>query len=397
MKWKTAWSYLPVNFATTIGTIENITQRTYFWNNINGNKIKIQFNNRFSDENIVFEKVTIARKKEGKLEDITTITYKGEEKIEISAGAEFFSDEIEFQTMAGIDLVISCYIKERTNVKCACANWARGNWYTKYILDGDYTEQENIEGVESYSIYDFIGGEQNKYDVIVGISDICIYTKDNIQTIALFGDSITHMSYYSNALMKKLYKEYEGRIVVLNRGYGGNRVLKDASYVEDIPGHGVCAGIAGIARFENDVFGIEQPDYVFLLEGVNDLMHPYLFHRMEELPCTKELEEAFRKFAEIAHEKGSKIYFSTIMPLKSDVYDFGEEGERIRKEFNSWLLKCEVADGIFDFAKYMKDENERMCLKSDVHIGDGLHPNEKGGEIMAKIAIKIWKNDEKNM
>ena len=38
MEWKTSWSYLPVDYETSIGTIENITQRTVFWNNLSEKK-----------------------------------------------------------------------------------------------------------------------------------------------------------------------------------------------------------------------------------------------------------------------------------------------------------------------------------------------------------------------
>ncbi len=43
MEWKTSWSYLPVDYETSIGTIENITQRTVFWNNLSGKKVRILF------------------------------------------------------------------------------------------------------------------------------------------------------------------------------------------------------------------------------------------------------------------------------------------------------------------------------------------------------------------
>lgn len=66
--------------------------------------------------------------------------------------------------------------------------------------------------------------------------------------------------------------------VPIDCGIGGNRVLYDACYVEEIPGHGKCFGEAGVKRFERDVYEDMAPDIVFLMEGVNDCTHGLAFH-----------------------------------------------------------------------------------------------------------------------
>lgn len=38
MEWKAIWKYMPVNYNTDIGVVGNITQRTVFCNNLNGEK-----------------------------------------------------------------------------------------------------------------------------------------------------------------------------------------------------------------------------------------------------------------------------------------------------------------------------------------------------------------------
>lgn len=47
MEWKTTWSYLLIDYNSSIGTIENLTQRTVFRNNLSGEKIRIRFSNLF--------------------------------------------------------------------------------------------------------------------------------------------------------------------------------------------------------------------------------------------------------------------------------------------------------------------------------------------------------------
>lgn len=381
MEWRTTWGYLPVNFNTIIATLENITQRTYFWNNINGKKVRILFSNKYSDEKLVFDRVVLAIKQGEELLNATDITCNGQNKIVIEGGQEFYSDEIDFRTLAGSDLVLTCYIKEKVYVKCACANWSDGNWYTEYV-----TEENHI--LECKDVYPFMKEDIYKYTVLPGISRIEVLTDQDVKQVTLFGDSITHMSYYCNALMEYLYKKYPGKISVVNCGYGGNRILRDASFAENIPGHGKCAGPAAIKRFEDDIFHYQCPDYIFLLEGINDLMHPYFFNRMDELPKTEELIQAYKNFAKIAGKKGSQIYFSTVMPFESKEYPFGCEGEKVRNEFNGWIKEQNSSDGVFDFAGSLADCDKPFKLKDSFHIGDGLHPNQLGGEKMAKVVIK---------
>ena len=61
MEWKTTWSYVPLNFDTTIGTLENITQRTTFWNNINGKKVKVKFTNKNGTTPLKLKEVVIGQ------------------------------------------------------------------------------------------------------------------------------------------------------------------------------------------------------------------------------------------------------------------------------------------------------------------------------------------------
>ena len=68
MEWKTAWSYLPLDYGTTIGIVENITQKTVFRNNINGNKVKVKFTNLYGNTPLKLKEVIIAQRKHGQLE-----------------------------------------------------------------------------------------------------------------------------------------------------------------------------------------------------------------------------------------------------------------------------------------------------------------------------------------
>lgn len=392
MEWKTAWSYVPIDYNTTIGTVENITQRTFIWNNLTADKVKIKFSNLYSKEPLVLDKVVIAqREKDTKsLHTEEVITYLGNEKMVIMPGQEYYSDELSWNIQVGTEIVLSIYIKEKANIQSACSTWAARSWHTVYGLNGDYTKAQNFEEKESREIYPFVEADVNKSNIIVGVSEIKLYTNEKVKTIALFGDSITHMSYYSDALMERVYPKLSEKVTIVNRGIGGNRILHDASYVKDMPGNGRCFGIAACKRFEEDVYSSECPEMVIILEGVNDMMHPYVFGHEEEAVSAKDLQAGLETLIQIAHEKGSKVYLGTVMPFRNNELEWLPDSEWVRLDLNEWIRNQKIADGVIDFAKAIEKEENPEYMKEDMHIGDGLHPNHEGGIVMAEAIPMEW-------
>ncbi len=389
MNWYTSWSYLPINYNTTIGTVEDITQRTFFQNNLNGTRVKVKFSNRYGSEPLVIEKVVIGQKKEkqGEITEKQILTRQGNDKIVIAPGEEFYSDEKDWKIEAGTEIVLSVYIKERTNVQSACSTWQAKSWHTVYGENGDFTDWEHFLERESREIYPYVEADVNKANIIVGVSAICLLAEEDVKTVALFGDSITHMSYFADALSEKIYRKHPGKVTIVNRGIGGNRVLHDATFVKDMPGEGACFGVAAVKRFEQDVYETEQPDYVLMLEGVNDMMHPEFFGNPKESVTAEQLADGVKGIIETAHRRGSKIYLGTVMPFGNDEMPGCPLGEQVRKEFNAWIRTQQLSDGIFDFEKALRDANRPEYLKKEMHIGDGLHPNEVGGEVMAATVL----------
>lgn len=389
MNWNKAFSYLPIDYGTVIGTIEDITQRTVFLNNISGEKVKIRFSNRYGRESLILEKVVIAKRKDGgQIKAMAAMTYKGDEKITIAAGEEFYSDELEWSISAGESIILSVYIKEKSDISSACQTWKAESFYTRYRKGGDFTLDKEIEGIECRSIYPYVDADPNKSNVIVGISEILIEGKDKAKNITMFGDSITHMSYYSDALFNRLSEGYKGKGYIVNRGIGGNRLLHDASYMEENAGHGNCFGIAGMTRYKKDIFEDNVPDAVLILEGVNDIMHPYVFEKSRnDVVSAAELIEGMSELINCIHDQGAKVYLGTIMPFKLEEEDWVKEADKVRNGYNDWVRTQKLADGIMDFDRELRDEKDRERLKAELHIGDGLHPNTLGGIKMADLVL----------
>jgi len=390
MNWKTAWSYLPINYHVTIGTVENMTQRTFFRNNLNGEKIRIMFSNLYSDQSLPLERVTIGRKDRTAdgIEAITAVTCQGKERIDIEPGNAFYSDGIDIKVSANDDIVISVYIKESTAIRSVCSTWSARTWHTVYGLNGNFTCSQKFQEADGSEVLPVLEFDPNKSNNLFAVSAIEVCTGEDVQTVALFGDSITHMSYYADALTDTLYKDYPGKITVINRGIGGNRLLRDASRVDIVPGGGTIFGNAGVRRFRQDMYGSTHPDIVIVLIGINDFTHPYALEHYDEAITADEYCEGLAELIRISHENNSRIFLGTVTPFRHEDTTWYGPSEDLRKQANEWIRSQRLSDGIIDFDAAVRKPEDPDCMQDDCHLGDGLHPNSTGGKKMAE-AIKI--------
>ncbi|MDO4620719.1 MAG: GDSL-type esterase/lipase family protein [Lachnospiraceae bacterium] len=388
MKWYKSWNYLSVDYQTTIGTVADLTQRTWFRNNLRGDAVRLFFSNQYSSEKLEIAGVSVGKMKGGVLTDLQKAAFGGRKELVLQPGESCSSDELALSVKEGEEIVVSCYFEKENVIRAAATTWSCGSWHTSYG-SGDQTAETMIAEEKSCGdIYPYIGSAPISCDVVIGLTEIWVRSEQKVVETALFGDSITHMSYYSDQLAELLYERFPGQTVVTNKGYGGNRLLRDASWIPDVDGHGANAGKAGLQRFEGDVYGSSSPEIVCVLEGTNDLMHPYFFKRMEELPETEELSAGMQKLAAMAHQHGSKVMVGTVPPMLEGEYAFGEVGEKRRNEYNSWVLSWDGCDGALNFAEALANPEKKELMAEGLHIGDGLHPNLEGGRTMSKIAYE---------
>jgi lysophospholipase L1-like esterase len=392
MEWKTAWSYLPSNYNTCIGTISDITQRSFFRNNLNGTKIKIKLSNLYSKHPLILDEVVIGKKDrtDTKIEEMQTVTYQGNNRIIIDPGKEFYSDEINLSLCPKEDIVLSIYVKDTTEISSVCSTWSARSWNTMYGLNGNCTRQQEFEAADSSEIYPVLKFDPNKANNIMGITEIKVYTEIDVKTVALFGDSITHMSYYSDALMERLYDIFPGEITIVNRGLGGNRLLRDYSRIPELPGGGTIFGAAGVERFYHDIYSTDQPEFVLVLIGINDFTHPYALKHYEEAVTAEEYQEGITKLIRTAHENGSKVMIGTITPIKYEETDWYATTESLRQSANEWIRSQKLSDGIIDFDLATRKSEDPEYMLENCHLGDGLHPNALGGKKMAEAVPLEW-------
>ena len=56
---------------------------------------------------------------------------------------------------------------------------------------------------------------------------------------------------------------------------------------------------------------------------------------------------------------------------------------------NSWIRQTAKADGVLDYDRAAANPEQPDRMKDGIHIGDGLHPNTRGGELMAETAFRL--------
>jgi acyl-CoA thioesterase I len=173
--------------------------------------------------------------------------------------------------------------------------------------------------------------------------------------VVFFGDSITDIW--------KLEDNFPGKPYV-NRGIGGQTTPQM------------------LVRFRQDVIDL-QPKVVVILAGTNDIAGNTGPMRNEDI------EANFASFAELARVHGTKVVYSSILP----VHNYTERSKDFFAQrpisriltLNEWLKKYCAENKIvyLDYFSALVDDNG--MLKKDL-ADDGLHPNAAGYKIMAPLA-----------
>ena len=387
MKWVSAFSFLPVNYSVELAVAEEQTQRIEFDSNLSGGKIRVRFSNRHSRSALCLGRVTAGIVRGETVTGIREVTLGGAGEIRLMPGEEVWSDETELDVRAGDRLAVTSYVGPAQSIQSVCAFWSAAGPLVKLSRTGDFTGGEAFEPVPSAEIYPVIAEDANpvKAFFFYGISGVQVLTGDDVKTVVMFGDSITHMGMLSNALSARLAAAYPGKVSVLNRGIGGNRMLFDATKVDFLPAEGACFGPAGVRRFEEDVFSQENTDAVLVLEGINDIMHPIQFGHPEETVTAEELADGLRGMISAARRHGAKIFGATVTPCGSEAYpdEWMRSFEEVRLALNRKLREGIGFDGCFDYDAAVRDGERPDRMRADCHICDGLHPNDKGGMLMA--------------
>lgn len=369
-KWVAGWgasiSFTGQNHAEFF---KDQTFRYVIFPTMNAMSLRLHFSNQYGTESVTINKVYIAKRIKGEFIDPSTnvrVTFGGKDSVTMQSGGNAVSDTIPCEVEAGQEFAVSMYFAEYTQLRTGHSN--NGEYIKKYYGKGDWAADAAVP-LEEY-------GEDGPY---VFLNTIDFLTGNDCSAIIAFGDSITAQP-WPDCLAHKIYDLGIRNRAIIRKAIGGGRVLHDYKY--RIKKHW---GEAGIKRFERDITQAGA-DRVFILHGINDLIHPGVNNRMcpmSELPDADELiEKGYKKYIEIARKHGMKIYLATILPCPRCMNDDGAR-EVTRCRVNEWIRTTDLIDGVIDFEAAVWDVNDHKKIKAEYDSGDHLHPSFAGAAHMA--------------
>ncbi|MBR5322929.1 MAG: hypothetical protein IKU48_05235 [Clostridia bacterium] len=375
-KWVTAWG-IPTTYAVEgIGNLmEDTTFRNIFYSPIKGEKVRIRFTNKYGEENVKLDAVSIAEwAGKGPViipETLTTVTLNENGNI-IKAGEELVTDAVDFTIEPGKNYVLSYYFKDLTRISTGYNKFAGDTFNPCWLGRGNFVNETIVDLKKRR--------ETLTYTFLCGVE---VLSDDNTNAVMAFGDSITARPWPDFLARRINEKGYTNRSVV-RKAIGGNRVLRD--YRDCLARR--SQGIAAIERFEMSIKQVLGCDKVVMLEGINDLYHPMpndALCQLDQLPTADELIEGYKICCNIAHKYGAKYYLCTILPT-AHMNRQGHDKEAIRTAVNEWIRTNDYIDGYIEFDKAVADGNDPSIMALEYDCGDALHPNTEGSMALC-IAI----------
>ncbi|MFZ0734435.1 MAG: SGNH/GDSL hydrolase family protein [Candidatus Sulfotelmatobacter sp.] len=361
--------------------MQDVTLRQIFHLSVGGPTLRVRLSNALGSQPLHFTSVHIARPLSVSSPRIDpasdrALTFSGEPDVIVPAGAEYFSDPIEFPLAPLSSVAVTLHFDKAP----AGETGHPGSRATSYYVHGDHVAAADLP-------------DANRVDHWYQVSGIDV-TESNGAAIVVLGDSITDGhgattngdNRWTDVLAERLQGSAATReFGVLNEGIGGNHLLTDG------------LGPNALARFDRDVLAETRVRYLILFEGVNDLggltregdvspaAHSALVHR---------ILAAYEQIILRAHANGLRVLGATILPfVGSEYYHPPHSAEMDRQAINDWIRAAGHFDAVIDFDKVTRDPQQQDRLLPAYDSGDHLHPSVAGYRAMGEaIPLTLFTN-----
>ncbi len=327
-----------------------------------GPRLRLVLSNEFGREPLVLDAVTAGG---ASGEPRQPALLGGRARWEIPPGEFAVSDPVPLPTVAGADLVVSCYVAGRAAPGAflhSAQRTGRAAPGDKAADDSDFEDQ--TPGAHAFT---------SLYWIARVLTDGTV----GGPVIVALGDSITRGDVtsadgeqrYPDHLQARLLTANRPGAVVLNAGIGGNRVLRPQ------------VGPPMTERFDRDVLGIVEATHVIVMGGINDLGLPGLLGGPR--PAASEIIDGLFGIARRAAERGIRPVLGTMTPILGRYAFLSAAGnEDIRQAVNHAILTQDDWPAA-DFAAAVADPADAARLAAAFDSGDGVHLNDAGARALA--------------
>ena len=300
----------------------------------------------------------------------TALTFGGSRGVTLAPGADTYSDALPLRVEPG----------ELICIRLAFVGpVSSGNGIRADVLcskKGDYTAGGPFD----------TGGCLPTGIATPAVAAVELLAPDEPGALVCFGDSITQMGLWTDPLGSALMRQAPGKLAVLNKGIGGNRLLSGPAS----PAFRMY-GRAGVERFRRDALSDPGTKAVALFIGTNDIgssPDP----AASDFAGADRLAAALEDLAAQTRAAGMAVYAATLVPrMGSEGYGPAQEAERVRLNERLRAGEGTVFDKIFDFDAALRDPDRPAYMRMSYDSGDHLHPSLLGGRRLAECALEALK------
>ena len=353
----------------------NQTLRQIVHVTVGGSRLRVVLSNTFGTVPLTIGAAQVALRDRDAaiiLRSNRILTFGGEARTTVPAGAVLISDPVDLVVRDFADLAIDLYLPDDTAATKTPITTHAASWQTNYVSPpGNHAGTVNMP-VQTTTAYR--RGDRRPGSTWFFLARVEVMTTAQAGAIVTLGDSITDgtgstidtNNRWPDHLARRLAKA-GARMAVLNAGIGGNRVLNEGN------------GPSALARFDRDVIAQTGVTHVIVLEGINDIGQD-----QNASPSAADLIGAHKQMIERAHARGIKIYGATLTPFEG-ANSWTSVGEAKRQALNEWIRTSKAYDAVFDFDAAVRDPSNPTKTLARYDSGDHLHLNPAGYEAVANI------------
>ncbi|MES4889436.1 SGNH/GDSL hydrolase family protein [Streptomyces sp. NPDC096012] len=370
--WSGSWGTAPAPAAPdgiSRTGIDDRTVRMIVHTSVGGDELRLRLSNVHGTRDLVLGRVTVGRAESSGSAaavpgTLRAVTFSGASGTTVPAGGETVGDPLPFAVPAGADLLVSIHLPRPTGP----TTWHWLAQQTNYLSErGDHSGDQ---GAAAFT------GTETSWFFLTGVDVRGTGTRG---TVVALGDSQTDGSgstpdgngRWTDAFARRLAAAPATRgLGVLNKGIGGNRVLRDGTETER-PQRGTSA----LGRLDRDVLNQSGVRATVLYEGINDLqLAPYA--------SAEETLAGLRTLAERLHARGIPVIVGTLTPFKDSAL-WTAEAERQRVALNAALRTSPDFDAVADFDAAVRDPADPQRVRAGYDGGDHIHLNDAGYRAVA--------------
>ncbi len=341
--------------------LANSTLRQFVHTTLGGRHLRVRFSNVYGTNSVAMNSVHLALAVGagsaglGNLDPATdkVLSFHGASSTIIPAGEAILSDPLAYDLPGLTSLAVTIYFGD---ISATTITGHPGSRTTSFIQPGNAVSAPSLPAsVKTPHWY-----------ILTGID---VLADSASQAIVVLGDSVTDgrgsttdgNDRWPDKLAQRLSTNAPtASSAVINMGIGGNGVFGGL-------------GPSAQARFDRDVLSQSGVRWLIVFEGVNDISGG---------ASAQSLTNAYAQFVDKAHARNLRAYGATITPFGGNGY-YTPAHEAVRQAVNAWIRTSGKFDAVVDFDAVVRNPLTLTNLESAYDIGDGLHLNPFGYQVMA--------------